>query len=99
MRSSTTGRVFTRMDGAIIHLHRCMRLASKFFLALDVDVFSCSCSALFNYLFSQSQILTTHFRYSNFGYGHSNEGSQAYGDQSGMMGFSYSNDEGPVSKC
>lgn len=34
----------------------------------------------------------------NFGYAHSNEGTQNYGDQSGMMGYSYSQDEGPVSK-
>jgi hypothetical protein len=34
----------------------------------------------------------------NFGYAHSNEGTTNYGDQSGMMGYSYSQDEGPVSK-
>jgi hypothetical protein len=33
----------------------------------------------------------------NFGYAHSNEGTTNYGDQSGMMGYSYSQDEGPVS--
>merc|ERR1712194_146552 len=31
----------------------------------------------------------------NLGLGHSNQGSQAYGDQSGMMGFSYNKDDGP----
>jgi len=32
----------------------------------------------------------------NFGFDHSNEGTQDYGDQSGMMGSSYSEDEGPL---
>lgn len=32
----------------------------------------------------------------NFGYGHSNEGATEYADQSGMMGYSYSNPTGPV---
>jgi len=32
----------------------------------------------------------------NFGYAHSNEGTTNYGDQSGMMGYSYGQDEGPV---
>lgn len=32
----------------------------------------------------------------NFNYAHSNEGSTNYADQSGMMGYSYSQDEGPV---
>ena len=31
----------------------------------------------------------------NLGYAHSGEGS-AYDDQSGMMGYSYGQDEGPV---
>ena len=34
----------------------------------------------------------------NFGYAHSNEGTTNYDDRSGMMGYSYSKDEGPVSK-
>jgi len=33
----------------------------------------------------------------NFGYAHSNERG-SYQDQSGMMGYSYPQDEGPVSK-
>jgi len=46
-----------------------------------------------------TQILTIPtLRFSNFGYAHSNEGTQSYADQSGMMGYSYSQDEGPVSK-
>jgi len=32
----------------------------------------------------------------NLGLAHSGEGSVTYGDQSGMMGYSYSNDEGPL---
>jgi len=32
----------------------------------------------------------------NLGYLHSGTGTNVYGDQSGMMGFSYKNDEGPV---
>jgi len=32
----------------------------------------------------------------NLGYLHSGEGSDQYGDQSCMMGYSYSNDEGPI---
>jgi hypothetical protein len=44
-----------------------------------------------------TQILTIPtLRFSNFGYAHSNEGTQSYADQSGMMGYSYSQDEGPV---
>lgn len=31
----------------------------------------------------------------NLGLGHSNEGEQAYGDQSSMMGYSYKSDDGP----
>ena len=31
----------------------------------------------------------------NLGLGHSNEGTQAYGDQSSMMGYSYNQDDGP----
>jgi len=31
----------------------------------------------------------------NLGLGHSNQGSQSYGDQSSMMGFSYNSDDGP----
>jgi len=32
----------------------------------------------------------------NLGYLHSGEGNDQYGDQSGLMGYSYSSDEGPV---
>ncbi|KAL7455257.1 hypothetical protein ACHAWC_007593, partial [Mediolabrus comicus] len=32
----------------------------------------------------------------NFGFGHSNEGATEYGDQSGMMGYSYGTTTGPV---
>jgi len=32
----------------------------------------------------------------NLGFAHSGEGDAQYADQSGMMGYSYSNDEGPV---
>jgi hypothetical protein len=34
----------------------------------------------------------------NFGYAHSNEGSATYADQSGLMGYSYGQDDGPKSK-
>lgn len=32
----------------------------------------------------------------NLNLAHSGEGTNAYGDQSGMMGYSYSTDEGPI---
>ena len=32
----------------------------------------------------------------NLGYGHSNEGGTSYADQTGMMGYSYGQDDGPV---
>ena len=32
----------------------------------------------------------------NLGFGHSNENAVTYRDQSGMMGFSYDQDDGPV---
>jgi len=32
----------------------------------------------------------------NLGYLHSGQGTDQYGDQSGLMGYSYSNDEGPI---
>jgi hypothetical protein len=32
----------------------------------------------------------------NLGYAHSNEGGSSYADQTGMMGYSYSQDDGPV---
>jgi len=32
----------------------------------------------------------------NLNFAHSGEGTEVYGDQSGMMGYSYSDDEGPV---
>ena len=32
----------------------------------------------------------------NLNFGHASEGSQEYGDQSGMMGFSYSQNDTPV---
>lgn len=32
----------------------------------------------------------------NLNFAHSNEGATSYADQSGMMGYSYSNDDGPI---
>jgi hypothetical protein len=32
----------------------------------------------------------------NLDFAHSGEGTETYADQSGMMGYSYSDDEGPV---
>ena len=32
----------------------------------------------------------------NLNLAHSSEGSNSYGDQTGMMGYSYSNDDGPI---
>ncbi len=32
----------------------------------------------------------------NLGYAHSNEGGTSYADQTGMMGYSYSSDDGPI---
>jgi hypothetical protein len=32
----------------------------------------------------------------NIGYDHSGEGSLRYGDETGMMGYSYYEDEGPA---
>ena len=50
------------------------------------------------YVFFTSLDINTHvtLRSSNLGFAHSGEGTQQYADQSGMMGYSYSSDEGPV---
>ncbi len=64
---------------------KCMRSGSESYcFALD--------------LYSLRSISNTHvtLRFSNLGFAHSGEGTAQYADQSGMMGYSYSNDEGPV---
>jgi len=50
------------------------------------------------YVFFTSLNINTHFtlRSSNLGFAHSGEDTAEYADQSGMMGYSYSQDEGPV---
>ncbi len=49
-------------------------------------------------MYSLHSMSKTHFalRFSNLGFAHSGEDTAQYADQSGMMGYSYSNDEGPV---
>jgi len=77
------------MNGAIIRLPRCMSWDSKSLIVLLV---LCLCVISFYTNTHNTRCL------SNFGFDHSNEGTQDYGDQSGMMGSSYSEDEGPLSK-
>lgn len=72
------------MNGVITHLLRCMRLASEYSMLLLLCVIKV-CSHTHN---------TS--RFSNFGYAHSSEGEDEYGDNSGMMGGSYRQDDGPL---
>ena len=55
------------------------------------------CNTLLLCVFHFSQIILTLLSlYSNLNFAHSGEGDAQYADQSGMMGYSYSQDEGPV---
>ena len=73
------------MNGVVPHLLRCMRLASEYSMLLLLCVIKV-CSHTHNAS-----------RFSNFGYAHSGEGDDEYGDHSCMMGnFGGIEDDGPL---
>ena len=80
--------MFTPINGVITHLHRFMSLDSKLLVYRLCYMLMLSCQFV--------EILTIYPSFSNFNYAHSNEGASTYADQSGMMGYSYGQDEGPI---
>ena len=84
-QTSTIISVFTIMSGVII-------LADKFMSSGSESYSSVSSRVMCHRIHKYTHIV---LRFSNLAFAHSGEESNQYADQSGMMGYSYGNDEGP----